>query len=125
MNTEITIGSIVRHAVTKETGIVWNILDEKYIQVDFGTGRFLNGKTLKSNCELINPPVIYFFTGIQYQLLKEQKQSLLIAIEQAFEEGIANDLTGILHLIDSLQETAVKIGIPETNVYPKKDEDEE
>lgn len=75
--------------------------------------------------ESIVPGCVKFVLTTDYKMLGEQKQSLLIAIEQAMEEGIANDLTGILHLIDSLQETAVKIGIPETIVYPKNEDDEE
>jgi len=45
-----SIGSTIRYNPTGEIGTVWNIIDDKFIQVDFGKGKFTNGRTLTSNC---------------------------------------------------------------------------
>ena len=49
-----------------------------------------------------------------WELLKKQKADLLIAItlmEESDHLGIAECLTGLLHLIDNLQDTAVASGL--------------
>ena len=46
-------GSKVKHTPTGDTGVVWNVLNDQFVQVDFGKGKFINGMTLISNLELI------------------------------------------------------------------------
>ena len=59
--------------------------------------------------------------NIDYPLLRQQKLTLLKVIDRssAFRyKQEEEDLTGILHLIDSIQEDAVdEEGIPETEVF--------
>jgi hypothetical protein len=55
--------------------------------------------------------------------LRNQKRTLLNVIDESDEET-ANDLTGILHLIDALQDFAVdELGWDENLVYDFEDED--
>lgn len=46
-------GSKVRYIPTGEIGVIWNIINEQYVQVDFGKGKFTNGRTLISNLEVV------------------------------------------------------------------------
>jgi len=73
---------------------------------------------------------------VNFSELRNQKRTLLLVIaeiETAFKEGrtmgdkegAVNDLTGILNLIDSLQDHAVDVlGIPEMEVYDFEAEEE-
>ena len=64
-----------------------------------------------------------FIQKINWELLKKQKKTLLSAIEKASGTGWDNDayiddLNGILHLIDSLQDYVVdELGVDEINVF--------
>jgi dsDNA-specific endonuclease/ATPase MutS2 len=49
----IKIGDKVKYMPTGEEGEVWNIIDEKYMQVDFGKGRFTNSRTSFYNCKIV------------------------------------------------------------------------
>jgi hypothetical protein len=48
-----------------------------------------------------------FLKGINFKQLKKQKTSLLQLIEQEHAPEFNKDLTGILHLIDAIQDAAV------------------
>lgn len=48
---------------------------------------------------------------INWPKLREQKQNLLLITENCDESSLVESLTGILHLIDSLQDSAVEFGI--------------
>lgn len=64
-----------------------------------------------------------FFSDTNFELLRQQKQSLLVVIKNSeLEEGIIQDMNGILAFIDDFQDTAVIIGIPESKVF-EVDED--
>ena len=62
----------------------------------------------------------HFFTTIDYDLLAEQKNHLLMVLAKNEAVGgtpvitaaEAEALEGILHLIDALQDTAEMIGLP-------------
>lgn len=59
-----------------------------------------------------------YLNTISFPLLKSQKADILILIDQQTEPGIKDSLTGILHLIDDIQEKAVDIcGYPENVVF--------
>lgn len=62
----------------------------------------------------------FFVQSIDWKLLKKQKSDLLIVLsknESITEEQIES-LSGILHLIDGIQDYAVDIcGVPETEVF--------
>ena len=64
------------------------------------------------------------FRKIDWVLLVQQKQTLLSTINLVALNGTdqANNLTGILHLIDAIQDAAQKDGFP---VVPFTDEDDE
>ena len=67
--------------------------------------------------------MIDFLRKIDYKMLGEQKQALLVTIdnlEKKREKENAEHLTGILHLIDSIQDKAVEEGFPENEVFPKQ-----
>jgi hypothetical protein len=60
-----------------------------------------------------------------YKLLAEQKQSLLKVIDRyealhsiGGSKTIADHMTGILHLLDALQDAEVDTGTPEEKVFP-------
>ena len=58
--------------------------------------------------------------NIDLKALHKQKLTLLQVIDNCANEGCkstAEDLTGILHLIDALQDEAVKNGTPEEEVF--------
>ena len=58
-----------------------------------------------------------FIKQIDWKMLCLQKLTLLWVIEY-FNSPLTDDLTGILHLIDALQDYAVdKCGIPEETVF--------
>jgi hypothetical protein len=60
-----------------------------------------------------------FFKRIDWVALKNQKLTLLNAIDMYLPYHTAsNDLTGILHLLDAIQDFAVdELGIPEKDVF--------
>lgn len=60
-----------------------------------------------------------FFNTIDFPLLREQKEELLYDAEE-FEL----DVSGIIHLIDALQDAAVAAGIPESTVFGELANDE-
>lgn len=64
------------------------------------------------------------FRNVDWALLVQQKQTLLSAINLVALNGtdISNNLTGILHFIDAIQDAAQKDGFP---VVPFTDEDED
>lgn len=64
------------------------------------------------------------FTNVDWVLLVQQKQTLLNTINLVVLNGtdIANNLTGILHFIDAIQDAAQKDGFP---VVPFTEEDDE
>ena len=51
--TGVRVGDHVFHEVYKEYGEVWEIVDNEYCRVDFGKGRFTNGKTKISNLTVV------------------------------------------------------------------------
>lgn len=64
------------------------------------------------------------FHKVDWTLLVQQKQTLLSTINLVALNGTdtANNLTGILHLIDAIQDAAQKDGFP---VVPFTNEDED
>lgn len=52
--------------------------------------------------------LIQFLNTVDFETLKVQKQDLLTVIDQQVEDGMKDSLQGILHLINSIQDTAVK-----------------
>lgn len=67
-----------------------------------------------------------FLLNIDWKVLKEQKQVLLAAISHVGEGVIADNLTGILHLIDAIQDYAVDgLGIKEDTVFNLEEEEKE
>jgi len=70
-----------------------------------------------------------FMQSMNWELLKKQKASLLSAITHAESTGnneYCDDLTGILNLLDAVQDYAVDVmGIDENKVYLFEEETEE
>jgi hypothetical protein len=57
---------------------------------------------------------------MDWKMLRQQKNTLLKVIhEQKVKryKQTEEDLTGLLHLIDSIQDDAVKRGVPEEDVF--------
>jgi hypothetical protein len=70
----------------------------------------------------------YDFSKIDWADLKVQKAELLQTIDnlEGTENGSAENLYGILHLIDSIQDYAVdELGIPEKDVFDLHEDDDE
>jgi hypothetical protein len=77
------------------------------------------------------------FSRIDWSELRNQKRTLLQVItelEKGFKSGtvegnaneVVNNLTGILHLIDSIQDYAVdELGMNENNIFDFEQEDPE
>ena len=67
-----------------------------------------------------------FFNGINYKMLTDQKETLLAVIERQNDKQEKEDLTGILHLIDAIQDHAVDaIGLPADRVFGGKEREGE
>lgn len=70
-----------------------------------------------------------FFDDIDWAMLREQKRTLLGTIDMVSDfdndwQSEVDNLTGILHLIDALQDHAVDtLGVPENEVFATEDED--
>lgn len=61
--------------------------------------------------------MLKFIQTIDFATLKLQKADLLMLIDKE-EEGVKESLTGILHLIDSIQDIAVdQYGYNENDVF--------
>jgi hypothetical protein len=78
-------------------------------------------KAPKTAEELIN--------GIDWELLKKQKKTLLNVIDSKFnsepmlKKSVIEDLTGILNLVDSIQDYAVDVmGVDEKTVFDLHEE---
>jgi hypothetical protein len=56
---------------------------------------------------------------IDYKLLSNQKALLMESIEVSKSKDHKEALTGILHLIDAIQDEAVESGLPEEEVFLK------
>ena len=68
----------------------------------------------------------YDIRRIDWEQLKSQKLLVLEAIDDTNSERIADALTGILHLIDDIQDHAVDVmGINEKTVFNLSEDDED
>lgn len=68
----------------------------------------------------------YDVTKIDFSDLRNQKRELLKVIAQRDLPEHEDELSGILHLIDSLQDYAVdELGLNEKDVFDFADEDED
>ena len=50
-----------------------------------------------------------FFYDIDYELLKKQKLCLLEALSKTISQGEFDNLNGLMHLIDSIQDYAADV----------------
>lgn len=72
------------------------------------------------NCELEYP--IPSIDGMDWGLLRQQKLDLIDILAMQDETTVTldqeNSMTGIIHLIDAIQDFAVKAGVDEATVFP-------
>ncbi len=62
-------------------------------------------------------------SGVDWPLLRDQKQVMLRVIDTVFDME-KEALTGILHLLDHLQDEAEKRGVPTADLFPPDPDDE-
>jgi hypothetical protein len=77
---------------------------------------------------IINDSGIPEFNNIDWPLLRKQKYTLIAVIEYLRESNVhllVDDLNGIVHLIDEIQDYAVDVtGVDETQVFDLSDEED-